>query len=291
MAFTLARTTLSIHPLDDTLSSPPALSSSAYDFDVQYSPDGQRLAFASTRLGEGGQIWTARSDGSGARQLIQARGEWQGSPAWSPDGRQIAFDYRQQDGSWSIYAVDADGGAPRAVTTAPGDENVPLWSRDGNWIYYTSDQKRGRNVWRIRTGGGPSQQITFTGSRYRTAMSPDGNEIFFQPPTGGPASLLAAPAPLLAVPLEGGRVPRQVLPCVADFAANIRGIYYVECGGGTIQFVHFMDAATKRDQVIGRIAFVDTELTATLAPSPDGRTVLVPRQFQTADLMLIENFR
>jgi eukaryotic-like serine/threonine-protein kinase len=289
LAFTLERTNMSIHPLDTALASPPVLASSAWDFDVQFSPDGRRLAFTSTRLGDGAQIWTARADGSGARQLVQGRGKWQGSPAWSPDGRQIAFDYRQDNGSWSLFVVDADGGAPRQLTMDAGDENVPTWSRDGQWVYYTSDQKVGRNVWRIPAQGGRPQQITSTGSLYRAVPSPDGTEIFFQPRTGGPASSLAAP--LLAVPKGGGSTPRQVLRCAADFATTVTGLYYVECGNTAEHNIRVVDAATKRDVVIGRTGFIDTELTSTLAVSPDGKTVLVPRQFHTADLMLIENFR
>jgi eukaryotic-like serine/threonine-protein kinase len=291
LAFAQERTVLSAHPLDTTFTSLPVLASSAWDWDAQFSPDGHRLAFASTRAGEGAQIWTARADGSDARQLVKGSGTYQGGPAWSPDGRQIAFDFRHDDGSWSIFVVDADGGAPRQLTSDRGDENLPMWSRDGRWVYYTSDQKAGRNVWRIPAGGGRPQQITTSGSRYRSALSPDGTDVYFQPQTGGPATLLAAPAPLLAVPAAGGSISRQVLPCAADFATNAHGVYYVECGGNTVHQIHFIEAATARDRVIGRTEFLNTELTSTLVVSPDGKTVLVPRQTHTADLMLIENFR
>ncbi len=291
LAFALARTTLSIHPLDTTSSSAPILTSSGSDFDVQFSPDGRRLAFTSTRQGEGLHIWTARFDGTGARQLVQGTGRTQGSPAWSPDGRQIAFDYRQDDGSWSIFVVDADGGAPRPLTTEPGDENIPAWSRDGRWVYYTSEQKAGRNVWRVSAGAGHPQQITTGGSRYRVAISPDGREVLFQPRTGARDPLLTAPAPVLAVPADGGGTPRQVLPCASDFSTNVHGIYYVECAAGAEHPVHFVDAATNLDRVIGRTSYMDTEVTSTLAVSPDGKTVLVPRLSNVADLMLIENFK
>jgi len=55
--------------------------------------------------------------------------------------------------------------------------------------------------------------------------------------------------------------------------------------------VHFVDAITKRDQVIGKTRYLDTVLTFSLAPSPDERTVLVPRKTHTADLMLIDNLQ
>jgi eukaryotic-like serine/threonine-protein kinase len=283
LAFAQVRTTLSVHTLGTTLTSPPVLASSAWDFDVQFSPDGQRLAFASSRSGEGVQIWTARADGSGAQQLARGPGT-QGTPAWSPDARRIAFDSRHDDGTWSIFVVDADGGAPRQLTSEPGDENSPSWSRDGRWVYYTSDQHAGRNVWRIPAAGGPAERITAGGSGYRAVLSPDGTDILYWPRTDGPAPVLASPA-------VGHGAARQVLPCAADFTATPQGLYYVECGPGPDYSVHVIESATARDRVIGRTQFLDTVLTSTLAVSPDGRTVLVPRAVHTADLMLIENFR
>jgi serine/threonine protein kinase/WD40 repeat protein len=290
LAFAQDRTILSIHPLDQSLDAPPVLMSSAMDWDVQFSPDGQRLAFASTRLGDGVQIWTALADGSGAHQVVRSSSV-QGGPTWSPDGRQIAFDDRKADGSWGISIVDADGGAPRQLTTDPGDENLPVWSRDGRWIYYTSDRQGGRNVWRIPPGGGRPQQITTTGSRYRAALSPDGSEIYFQPHGTESTSLLAAPSPLLAVPAGGGAAPRTALPCAADFATNVNGLYYIECGNAEVHNVRFVNAITRRDLVIGRTAFLDTELSSALAVSPDGKRVLVPRQSHDSDLVLVEHFR
>jgi Tol biopolymer transport system component/predicted Ser/Thr protein kinase len=292
LAFAQVRAILMAYPLDNTFTSAPVLASSAQDIDTQFSPDGQRLAFTSTRAGgEGMEIWTARADGTGARQLVQGSGSYQGGPAWSPDGRKIAFDYQHDDGSWSIFVVDADGGAPRQLTTDRGDENLPIWSRDGQWVYYTSDQKMGRNVWRIPATGGRSEQITSSGSRYRSTLSPDGTEVYFQPQTGGHATLLAAPVPVLAGPAAGGSTARQVLPCAADFATNALGLYYVQCGGNIVHLVHFIEAATGRDRVIGRTQYLNTELTSTLAVSPDGKTILVPRETHAADLMMIENFR
>ena len=242
LAFVQERDRVSMHRLDMTSMSPPVLASSFRDYDAAFAPDGQRLAFTSSRSGEGPQIWTARADGSDARQLVRGAGTAHGSPAWSPDGRQIAFDSQHDDGSWSIFIVDADGGASRQLTMASGDENIPSWSRDGRWIYFTSDQRsdptrdpaagavnegeriqlRSRNVWRILATGGPPEPITSGGSGSRVVLSPDGSEVFYWPTD--------EPGPLLAVPAAGGAKPRQVLPCAADIATNVHGLYYIECG-------------------------------------------------------------
>ena len=286
LAFVFQRDTISQHPIDTTYTSPPVLASSFWDVDVQFSPDGQRLVFGSSRAGAGFEIWTARQDGTGARQLLRGPGNWQGSPSFSPDGRRVAFDSRQDDGSWRIFVVDADGGVPRLLTTEAGDENQPEWSRDGRWIYYTSDQKAGRNVWRISAAGGRAEQLTTSGTGYRVRVSPDGRDLLYTPlvPPGRESV-----TPLLAIPVAGG-APRQVLPCVSGFTANAVGVYYTACGPGPDREVHVVEAATTRDSVIGRTR--DTAFgPMPPAVSPDGKSVLVARSELTRDLMLIENFR
>ena len=54
--------------------------------------------------------------------------------------------------------IDADGGPPRRLTTQAGDERVPIWSRDGRWIYFTSEQgdRDATSGACPRTGGRPS---------------------------------------------------------------------------------------------------------------------------------------
>jgi Tol biopolymer transport system component len=282
LAFVSQRNTITQHPLDTDYTSPPVLASPYWDIDVQFSPDGQRLVFASQRSGEGMEIWSARADGTGARQLTRGPGTWQGSPSFSPDGRQVAFDSLHDDGSFSIFVVDADGGVPRQLSTDRGDENHPVWSPDGHWIYYTSDQKAGRNVWRIPAAGGRAEQMTKGGSGYRVRVSPDGRELLHSPPGG------TGEAPLLATPVAGG-APRRLLPCVRQFSTSAVGVYYIECGPGPDRDVHVVDAETMSDRVIGRTR--DTPYGQALAVSPDGKTVLVQRGEWTRDLMMIDNFR
>jgi Tol biopolymer transport system component len=62
----------------------------AFDGWPVFSPNGQRIAFASNRSGPArtGQIWLVNSDGSGLRQLSQ--GPWShAQPAWAQDGQSI----------------------------------------------------------------------------------------------------------------------------------------------------------------------------------------------------------
>ena len=66
-----------------------AISSTKWDIAPQFSPDGHRVAFASSRSGTL-EIWVADPDGSNAVQLT-SMGAAPGFPRWSPDGNSIVF--------------------------------------------------------------------------------------------------------------------------------------------------------------------------------------------------------
>ncbi len=63
---------------------------SKYDRQPRWSPDGQRLAFVSTRDDENGQIYIIELSGGEAQQITSLP-NGASDPAWSPDGSRIAF--------------------------------------------------------------------------------------------------------------------------------------------------------------------------------------------------------
>lgn len=104
----------------------PLITSSLDDNNPQFSPDGTRIAFSSSRTGEAMEIWVAHADGSQVVQMTNGLGRHQGSPRWSPDGRWIAFDSQRENGHWNIYVIDAAGGRPRRITFDPSEEHTSL---------------------------------------------------------------------------------------------------------------------------------------------------------------------
>ena len=117
--------------LDSLLSAGPPdriISSTRMESGPQYSPDGSKIAFESTRSGAY-EVWICRSDGSDLLQLTHYD-SISGTPRWSPNGQQIVFDSRVfgSNGNTDIFVVDSHGGSPRRLTggaSAASSAEVP----------------------------------------------------------------------------------------------------------------------------------------------------------------------
>jgi Tol biopolymer transport system component len=112
-----------------------------------WSPDGTKLAFASTRSdasnpGAINDIFVMNADGSGVVQLSESIG-WSSEPTWSPDGNLIAF--HSDAGNWptslGLFVVPSDGTADpvRLTTLSPNliDQGSARFSPDGSKLLFT----------------------------------------------------------------------------------------------------------------------------------------------------------
>jgi len=279
LAFGSGRITSAIYRFE--VGHPPEalLGSSLQDSNPHLSPDGRRITFESRRGGEE-EIWLAAVDGSNPMRLTHGPGIWQGTPRWSPDGQRIAFDSQAEDGKWDIWTIDAEGGSPHRLTLDPGNENMPSWSRDGRWIYFSSDRTSAQEIWRIPATGGSEERVTHGGGRY-AYESADGKTLFFKRAHGD--------SPLFALPLAGGP-ERKVLECVppVGFAVGSGGVYHLGCTADVRAVpLYLLDPATGKDRLLGKLEQADC-----LTVSPDGKTILYSNwDNQGSDLMMIENFR
>jgi Tol biopolymer transport system component len=80
--------------------------------------------------------------------------------SWSPDGKRIAY-YRFLEGD-PVYVADAAGENPvRIHVGGPGGHNHgPVWSTDGQWIYFFHGSGAPADIWRIRSSGGSAEAFT-----------------------------------------------------------------------------------------------------------------------------------
>jgi serine/threonine protein kinase/Tol biopolymer transport system component len=287
LAFSEALREVDIHRFQGARPSEVVVASSFFEGHPRFSPDGRRIAFASTRSGDRMEIWLAAADGSGTAQLTRGPGQGQNSPCWSPDGRRIAFDSRGEDGHSDIWTIDVEGGAPLRLTQDPGDESVPSWSRDGRWVYFYSEHDSGGQIWRVPAMGGAEERVTRGGAGRGAIESADGRTLFFK--RGNEDS------PLLALPLDGGP-ERTVATCVGGLSGTFdvvaSGVYYPDCSSPNSPALHRLDPATGRDQVQGTLEMFERFGNGRVGVSPDGRTILYTKAVRVgSDLMLIENFR
>jgi len=261
--------------------SPPvvAIASTRQDGNPQFSPDGHRVAFVSSRLGQA-EIWIADSDGSNAFQLTTMGASATGTPRWSPDGQLITFN-SNLEGHWDIYVVSSSGDKPRRLTADLSNDSVPSFSRDGRSVYFNSNRTGDFQIWKVPTSGGDAVQVTYNGG-YVAFESSDGAHVYY-------TQTLAAPSPLWRVPVAGGQ-PAKVLDGVIwrNFVVLDRGIYYIDVGPGGSR-LQFLDLGAARATTVATgLGEVRYGLTA----SADGRTILYTRVDSTIDdLMLVENYR
>jgi Tol biopolymer transport system component len=192
----------------------------AYGFEV--SPDGERIAYHSNY-----QIVVANRDGS-APEKIDTGNPFNFVPQWSPDGEWLMFvsgehydchpTVVRRDGTGLRKLADRNG-HPGVVEPLEepdfhsASSDVPVWSGDGRWIYYTA--KMGDNVELMRVDlVGKTQRLTESpqGSRnYHPKLSPDGRWVVFGSDRTGTMQLLVMPA--------GGGEPKVVTDAPAGYAA------------------------------------------------------------------------
>jgi len=260
------------------------IASSSSDDDPDVSPNGRQVAFSSIRGSETTEIWVSDKDGSGSHQLTHGPGLVQGSPRWSPDGRRIAFESLEQDGRRHVWTIDSEGGVPRRASTEVAGQSLPFWSRDGKWLYYSTDDGSGRDIWRVGGGGGRPERVTKGTKALDAGESIDGKSLLYQ---ADPAS--SNKTPLMSVSIAGG-APTMLVPCVQPFRFVVatQGVYYLECSTVMRQTLHLLKPSPGKDQVLGSLDGVVSSLSIT----PDGRSVVYSKLIdEGANLMLIENFK
>ncbi len=150
----------------------------AQNFLPRFSPDGSRIALASSRDGNF-EIYTVRPDGTDLRRLTFHVSD-DSAPAWSPTGAQIAFT-SDRSGSNQIYIMSADGGPAQKITSEPRKADRPTWSPPPfSYIAYSAEVPGGTEIKMVEIGTGTVTQLTEgPGTNESPSVAPNGRHIAF----------------------------------------------------------------------------------------------------------------
>ena len=143
-----------------------------------WSPDGQWIAFSMQ-----GDIWKVPAAGGDAVALT--KGPWYYfEPDWSPDGKSITCTI-DTGGNLDIGVVNVDDGRVDRLTSAREVEIEPVWSRDGQSIYFVG-RGRGFDIFRFSLADRSiAPVVAENGDQLQPAISPDGQTLAYVSPVSG----------------------------------------------------------------------------------------------------------
>ena len=122
-------------------------------------------------------VWKDRS----GRQL-EGLGESTGligSISLSPDERRVAARVRDRSGNGDLWLFETPRGTSTRFTFDPDSEDDPVWSADGDALYFRSDRLGVWDLFRKSLNGAPEEPVFVdTRDKVPTSASPNGELLF-----------------------------------------------------------------------------------------------------------------
>lgn len=177
-----------------------------FTYGLSASPDGSRIAYHKDY-----QIYVANADGSNAVK-IDTGNPFNFVPRWSPDGQWLMF-VSGEHYDCHPHVVKSDGSELRKIADRRGhtgvmtvydvfdfhggSSDVPAWSIDGRWIYFTSKIEGRVELMRVSLEG-TEEQLTYSqrpeSMNYHPTPTPDGKWILFGSTSSGRRQIHRIPA-------------------------------------------------------------------------------------------------
>ena len=258
----------------------PFIASTQVDEAPQFSPDGRRIAFSSSRATRTPQIWVCDADGAGCAQLTSLKGSC-GTPRWSPDSQNVVFDAAAGKQSGDIYVANVASGVLRQLTFEGPSDVVPSWSRDGRSIYFASDRSGTFEVWRMPVMGGTAASVTTQGG-FAAFESPDGSEVYY--------TRYVTPG-LWSVSTGATREILDRPPCWGYWALAREGVFVLDRDGPRGPRIALHRRGSADLEHIADVPAPPACGESGLALSPDERTLLYVGTTRTSDIVMLDGFR
>jgi serine/threonine protein kinase len=175
-----------------------------------WSPDGERIAFQSSRSGAG-DIYVRQAGGGSAAELLYSGDRIDSPEDWSPDGAYIAFDKGAGANDLWILPLEGDG-EPFPLVQSEFDVGYARFSPDGSWMAYISNESGRYEMYATRFPSGEGKwQLSIDGADWLVGWREDGGELFYLDLEGD----MYAVEVTLGDDLVAG-IPRELFPTRAD---------------------------------------------------------------------------
>jgi serine/threonine-protein kinase len=153
--------------------------------------DGRRIIFSATQGTAPSNLSWVMSDGTGAPEKLMEVKSAQQASSISPDGKTLAFgqiDLSANNTGWDIWTLSLEGsdkpgwkpGSPHVFLNTPFRDLSPVFSPDGKWLAYSSDDTGVSEIYvRPFPGPGGKWQVSNGGGAF-PIWSKSGKQLFFR---------------------------------------------------------------------------------------------------------------
>ena len=149
------------------------------NFPLIWTPDGNWITFQSDRDGVN-NLYRQPADGTGPAERLTTNDVTEVPSSWTPDGNILAFyTLGAEQGIW-LLPMEGDR-TPQPFMSSPNFECCAMFSPDGQWLAYVSDETGRRHVY-VRPYPEEGGQWLVSGEEGggESRWSPDGTELFYR---------------------------------------------------------------------------------------------------------------
>jgi Tol biopolymer transport system component len=252
---------------------------------LDLTPDGRVVYTA--RKGDSVDIWITNADGTGQKQLT-SNDDSESAVRVSPDGRRVVFAAQRAGAVQHVWRVDTDGSNLKQLTDGDAIDFYPFWSPDGQWVFFASWRTGSPRLWKVPADGGPPAQVSDLPFMYGVRF-PAGSGLVFGRYYDEQVS---PPRPRWALlsPESGQLVKVFDYPpkAVANDILDERTLVYAETNNGDVDNLWSRPLEGGAPRQLTRFT---SGLIFAFNQTRDARQFAVARGTNSADIILIQNFR